>query len=132
MARGGAREGAGRKSKAEKYRRPIAAAERQIVQRLPELLERQLWLALGVPLVDQAGKPKTMGGVPLFAVAPDRAAGEYLIDKITGKNAQPFEGDVGLGSALKVLLGVEEDKIWPRKAGGASDAGPEDHDRDPD
>lgn len=47
MPRGGIRPGAGRPRKAVKYERPINKAERQIVDRLPDLLDNLLALADG-------------------------------------------------------------------------------------
>lgn len=47
MPRGGRRAGAGRKPKAELFARPIAAAEKQIVDRLPELVAAHFALAFG-------------------------------------------------------------------------------------
>jgi hypothetical protein len=43
---GGARPGAGRKTRAERFARPIASAERQIADKLSELVQTELQLAL--------------------------------------------------------------------------------------
>lgn len=55
----------GRPRKADKFARPIARAEKQIADHLPELIDNMLALASGDP--------------------PDRAANEYLINRILGK-----------------------------------------------
>ena len=57
--------GPGRRKKADKFARPIARAEKQIADRLPELIDNMLALASGDP--------------------PDRPANEYLINRILGK-----------------------------------------------
>lgn len=44
---GGTRPGAGRKPRSERFARPIAAAEKRIADRLPEVLSNQFVLALG-------------------------------------------------------------------------------------
>ena len=57
--------GPGRRKKADKFARPIAQAEKRIADHLPELIDNMLRLASGDP--------------------PDRAANEYLLNRIMGK-----------------------------------------------
>jgi hypothetical protein len=63
--------GPGRRRKADKFARPIARAEKQIADRLPELIDNMLALASGDP--------------------PDRQANEYLINRILGKPTERQE-----------------------------------------
>lgn len=78
--RGGARPGAGRKPRAEKYATPIADGERRISDRLPWLIEKQFELADGV-LVQEMTKE----GAFVYKTPPDRQAIEYLINRVMGK-----------------------------------------------
>lgn len=106
--KGGARPGAGRKPKAQKYERPINRAEKQIVDKLPQIVEQQLCLALGgIETVRREYVPAgtvTIGNGDNFCLAfpdvpadelvlikeirevsgPDRGAGQYLINRILG------------------------------------------------
>jgi hypothetical protein len=85
---GGARPGAGRKPKDEKFKQPIAKAEKRIADRLPELIDNMFVLANGV-LVEEinivTGKPQ------IYRKPPDRAANQYLIDRIMGKPTERKE-----------------------------------------
>ena len=114
---GGARRGAGRPRKAEKFAAPIAAAEDQIVDRLPRLVANQLKLANGgwweeevelqpAGLVEVGQGENRCLAYPekdpdeLVVVrkkrrkaAPDRKANEYLIDRILGRPTQALEID---------------------------------------
>jgi hypothetical protein len=85
--KGGARPGAGRKPKAEKFKQPIAKAEKRIADRLPSLIDKMLDLADGVMVeeVDLSGE-KTVYQRP-----PDRVALIYLIDRIMGKPTERRE-----------------------------------------
>lgn len=85
---GGSRSGAGRKSRAEKYERPINRAEKRIVDRLPELIDAQFDLALGVTVQDV---DRETGGTIVYTRPPDSKAGQYLIDRIMGKPTQHQE-----------------------------------------
>lgn len=86
MPRGGTRPGAGRPRKAQKFETAINRAERQIADRLPELIELQMELARGV-LVEM----QTEDGSKVFKTPPDRAAGQYLINRIMGKPTERKE-----------------------------------------
>lgn len=84
---GGARPGAGRKPKAERFAGPVAEAEQRIADRLPELIDNLFVLAAGVR-VQEADKD---GGVDIYTEPPDRRANEYLIDRVLGKPRQAVE-----------------------------------------
>lgn len=77
----------GRKPRDEKFARPIAAAEKRIADRLPELIDRQFELANGV-LVEDSG----LDGQPVvYRKPPDRQAIEYLLNRIMGKPTERVE-----------------------------------------
>lgn len=106
---GGAREGAGRKAKPDKFKLPIAKAEKRIVDRLPELIDNMFILANGgYERVEEEWQPAGLVyiGSGEFArrafpdlpsdqlvlvkrkssiADKDRAANQYLIDRIMGK-----------------------------------------------
>ncbi len=109
--RGGARPGAGRKSKAEKYARPINAAEKQIVDKLPSIVDSLIRLAEGVfveeynPITDK---------VAVYQKAPDRAAAEYLIDRILGKPRQYQELAGAGGEPLIPVTEIVVQKTYDR------------------
>jgi len=69
---GGARPGAGRKPRSEKFARPIAAAEKRIADHLPKLIDN---------MIEQAD-------------AGDYKANEYLINRIMGKPTERHEHDI--------------------------------------
>ena len=89
---GGARPGAGRKPKDEKFKQPIARAEKQIADRLPWLIDRMMELAEGVR-VEKYG----LTGLVVYQQAPDYKAIAYLVDRIMGKPTERREitGDDG-------------------------------------
>lgn len=98
--RGGARPGAGRKPGAFKrvvHATPIQIAEAKISERLPWLVDQLLILAEGVVIQkdDKLGRPV------IYSAPPDRAAIEYLIDRILGKPTQPV--DMRLRQEAEVL-----------------------------
>lgn len=84
---GGARANAGRKSRADKHKGPIAEAERRIADRLPKLIDNMFTLADGV-LVEKADAE---GAVDVFRTLPCRMANQYLIDRILGRPTQALE-----------------------------------------
>lgn len=112
---GGARPGAGRKSRAEKFARPIAAGEKRIADRLPELIDNMLMLANGgYERVEEQWAPAGSLYVGsgefqrrMYPYKPsdelvlvkrtvsvadrDRAANEYLINRIMGKPTERQE-----------------------------------------
>lgn len=77
---GGARPGAGRKPKDEKFKVPIAKAEKKIADKLPWLVDQALELAAGVWVEE----PSITGRV-VYQKPPDREAIKYLMDRIMGK-----------------------------------------------
>ena len=77
---GGARPGAGRKPNAEKYARPIAAAEKKIADRLPHIVDKLLELGEGVQV-----QRETEDGPVIYTTIPDRQALQYMTDRIMGK-----------------------------------------------
>jgi len=85
---------AGRPPKRDKFARPIAAAEKRIVDWLPELIDLKMQLARGVLVEDI--NPVT-GDQTVYQKPPDGKAIEYLIDRIMGKPTERREhsGEVG-------------------------------------
>lgn len=161
---GGARAGAGRKPKAEKYEPQITAAEDRLASGLPSRLGTLEDLAVGGkkkitrkyepaglvfvdgilrnddghPYLHPNGEP-VRGKVRAFpdldakkmvcveeaveTLAPDRAAGIYLADRILGKPTQALEAEVksdlgdafieAFGGALTKIYGVSGDSESP-------------------
>lgn len=79
--RGGARPGAGRKAKPDKFKVPIAKAERKIADKLPWLIDKAMELAEGVTVE----KRTAVGGFVIYQEPPDMNAIKYLVDRIMGK-----------------------------------------------
>lgn len=102
MARGGARPGAGRPRKQEKYAAPIAAAEDRIADHLPRLIDNLLHLAHGWEQVEEryeVARDRDPQELVLVArivrrAAPDRKANEYLIDRLMGRPTAKVEADL--------------------------------------
>jgi hypothetical protein len=84
---GGAREGAGRKAKPDKFKVPIAKAEKKIADKLPWLIDQALELAEGVVVQEWSkdGPPK------IYQRPPDMGAIKYLVDRIMGKATERRE-----------------------------------------
>ena len=84
---GGARSGAGRKPKDEKFKIPIAKAEKKIADKLPWLVDQALELAEGVVIQerDKDGTPR------IYQRPPDMKAIAYLVDRIMGKATERKE-----------------------------------------
>lgn len=80
--------GPGRPRKEHKFAGPIAAAEQQIVDRLPDLIERMFELAEGITVQEV---DKKTGGLKVYSRPPDREAARYLIDRILGKPTERQE-----------------------------------------
>ena len=78
---GGARPGAGRKRKSNKFEGQIKKAEGMIADRLPWLVDQAMELAEGVVVQerDKDGTPR------IYQRPPDREAIKYLVDRIMGK-----------------------------------------------
>ncbi len=99
----------GRKPNGEKYARPIAAAEKRIVDRLPQLVDKMLVLAYGVQV--ESINPITMEA-EVYREKPDRAAAEYLLNRIMGKPTERIENAEGGPLFLfKAYVGVDTDAV---------------------
>lgn len=83
---GGARPGAGRKRKAEKFETQIQKAEGMIADRLPWLVDKAMELAEGV-VVEKPG----LTGPVVYQLPPDMGAIKYLVDRIMGKPTERRE-----------------------------------------
>lgn len=106
----------GRKPKAEKYARPIAAAEKRIADHLPFIIDRLFELAEGVTVQETGSDGKER----IYTRAPDYRAASYLVDRLMGKPAQSIEAEVsGPGGGPIPVTGYE---ILPPR--GANDDGP--------
>jgi hypothetical protein len=121
---GGARPGAGRKRKAEKFAAPIAKAEKRIADRLPQIIDNLLVLAEGVKFVelDRDGKPLELveGDVATYVTAPDRQANEYLANRIMGKpiDKREITGPEGGSIPVSVVSAIEKVYGIPTDTGG--------------
>jgi hypothetical protein len=111
---GGARPGAGRKRKSEKYSQPIAAAEDRIADRLPALVDHMMELAAGVTV-----REMTADGPKVYTRPPDRQANEYLINRILGKPVEAVEQE----NSGEMVIRVEYVRRQPELAGAAPGAG---------
>jgi hypothetical protein len=98
MGRGGARAGAGRKKKAQTFVSVIAAAERRIADRLPQLIDNMMVLADGVTIQEVDSD----GGLNIYTRAPDRRANEYLINRILGTPTQRLDLDTDPDGMLNI------------------------------
>lgn len=85
---GGARLGAGRKAKPDKFKLPIAKAEKKIADNLPMLIDKALELAQGVHVEDF--NIVTMQ-TTVYQKPPDLGAIKYLVDRIMGKPTERKE-----------------------------------------
>src|SRR5215216_620142 len=84
---------AGRPSKRDKYAGAIARAEGRIAKNLSQYIANMEALADGV-LVEEAN---TITGMPqVYQRPPDRAANEYLINRIMGKPTERSDVNFGL------------------------------------
>lgn len=101
--KGGARPGAGRPRKLDKYAGQVAAAETRIADRLPELVEALMLLALG-----EMGPPDKAGLRPVL-VPPDFKAASYLVDRLLGKPGQAIALEDGDGGPLRIVVEYVDD-----------------------
>ncbi len=107
---GGSRQGAGRKRGSVRDLLDAAAvqAERQITDRLPRLIDNLLVLADGVVVEDV--NPIT-GETGVYRKPPDRAANEYLINRVMGKPTDKTEADVNLKGGVTIFLPVRQQEL---------------------
>lgn len=85
MAAGGSRPGAGRKRTRDKNAGAVIKAEKQIRDKLPELVEGLVKLALGVTVQET---DQDTGGLTVYTKPPDFKAGSYLVNRIMGTPVQ--------------------------------------------
>jgi hypothetical protein len=95
---GGARPGAGRKRKHDKYGTAIQKAEKKIVDRLPQLLDNLMALADGIFVEEFTPDGKRV----VYQRAPDFKSNEYLINRIMGKPTERQEVSGADGAPLAV------------------------------
>ena len=108
---GGARPNTGPKPKSERFKTAIQRTEKRIADRLPDIADSMLDLALGVT-VEEVGLD---GEKRVYTRPPDYRAGSYLMDRMMGKPMQSSEVDVtsngetintGLEGALLNIYGT--------------------------
>jgi hypothetical protein len=116
---GGARPGAGRKAKAEKFKQPIAKAEKRIADKLPYLIDKMFELADGVLVEDI--NPVTFKA-SVYREKPDRTALVYLIDRIMGKPIERKEHTGADGGVIEVQLVNYRDGLTKIKTGPTEDS----------
>lgn len=80
--------GPGRKPKHERFARPIAKAEKQIIDKLPWLIEKELQLADGVwrEQILPDGETRI-----IYQEKPNHRAITYLIDRVMGRPVERAE-----------------------------------------
>lgn len=100
---GGARPGAGRKRKSEKFAGEIAKAERRIADRLLLCIDNMQALADGIFVEEMTIE----GARIVYQRPPDRQANEYLINRIMGKPTERRE----LSMPDKPLEEMSEDEL---------------------
>lgn len=102
MPSGGARPGAGRKRVRDVFEKPVREAEKRIADRLPHLLANMFLLADGVMV--EGDLPGEDGEPPVYRKPPDRAANEYLINRVMGKPTDKTEADVNVKGGVTIFL----------------------------
>ena len=110
---GGARPGAGRKPKDEKFKVPIAKAEKKIADKLPMLIDKALELAEGVLVEDF--NIVTMQ-TSIYQKPPDLGAIKYLVDRIMGKPTERKE----ITTPDKPLEEMSDDELARIAKGGTA------------
>jgi hypothetical protein len=100
--KGGARPGAGRPRRAEKYAGPIAAAEDRIADRLPTLVERLFERAEGIFVEREifGGKARVYREPPCFKSL------EYLLNRLMGRPTERHEVTGEGGGPIAVDLSL--------------------------
>lgn len=102
---GGKREGAGRPRVRDKHAGAVRAAEKKIVDRLPEIVDGQIELALGVMVEDV--NPVT-GHVGVYRTPPDSKAGQYLINRILGLPTAKIDMEANGTLTFSVDIGSDD------------------------
>lgn len=99
---GGARPNAGRRASEVRkiLEKPIQAAEKRIADRLPHLIENLMVLADGVMVEKPVGDGETI----VYKQPPDRAANEYLINRVMGKPTDKTEAEVNVNGGVTIFL----------------------------
>jgi hypothetical protein len=119
----------GRPRRADKHAGAIAKAEQRIAQKLPQLIDNMLALSEGIWVEE-----KTAEGLRIvYKRAPDRAANEYLINRIMGKPTErkelsgPDNGPIPIqtfdytAAVAEVTAGSDEDSEAPGADPSAGD-----------
>lgn len=106
---GGARPGAGRKKKSEKFETQIQRTEKKIADKLPWLADKALELAEGVVVqeFDREGIPR------VYQRPPDMGAIKYLIDRIMGKPTERQELSGPDGGPIEAKFTDALNTIYP-------------------
>lgn len=94
---GGARPGAGRKPKAQVFESAITKADKRLAKNLLHHIENMERLADGV-LVEE--RDALTGQPVVYQRPPDRAANEYLINRVMGKPTERTEHTGANGEPL--------------------------------
>lgn len=101
MGLGGARPGAGRPRKRDKYSGQIVAAENRIADRLPQYIDNLARLADGIFREEE----DEHGIKFIYTTPPDRQANEYLINRILGKPTERQINEFGDGDEkLEIVI----------------------------
>ena len=103
MASGGKREGAGRKPTREKYAGKVAAAEKKIADRLPDIVDAALDLALGVVVQE---KDEETGEERIYTKPGCYRSQQYLLNRILGTPTQVQDVTVQDKGPLEVTAGA--------------------------
>jgi hypothetical protein len=108
---GGPRPGAGRKPKADKYVADINKAEKKIRDKLPDIVDAQIGLALGV--VVKEFNPITQEDY-FYKTIPDRAAGQKIAPT-SPDGKEPYDNT---GNSALAELHSRLDKILDKEGTG--------------
>jgi hypothetical protein len=99
------KRGPGRPRTREKHVAPVRAAEKKIVDRLPEIVDAQIGLALGIQ-VQQIDRDT--GAEIVYSVPPDGKAGQYLMNRILGLPTAKVDVEASGGFAFYVDIGSDD------------------------
>jgi hypothetical protein len=100
--------GPGRPKKADKYKGKIERAEKQIADRLPDLIDNLFELANGVLVAEV--NPVT-GETNVYRKPPDYKANEYLINRIMGKPTERLEASGPDGGPIPLEHAVPDEQV---------------------